>query len=217
MKKNIPILLSVSFCFLFTATRFSAWAQEKKKLTPEELKQWNSEPVEENILAKIPAIEKEKANDYARGIVAYTVKAILHRSDPVKYPIDEAEKSPQAMVLASLKKVSPATINKMKAQANLLLSDAVKRSAILGKFKAIDFTKKSIDKDIQKIIPIKSSNWQIINNNNDFANFQIVLKGLRCLDATDLLGTDDEMIIGGLKVGCSWNYTAGKSVVSCPK
>lgn len=240
MKKHTRSLLPLSFYLLFISTPFFAGAQEKKTLSPQELKEWNNTAAEQNILTKIPAGEKAKANDYARGILTYTIKAVLHSSDPAKYPIDEGEKSPQSIVLASLKKVSPATLTKMKNQANILLSDATKRSAILGKFKDIDFTKKSIDKDIQKITPIKPSNRPVINTNdgtslqlikNDysiqhtgstdvynkkaFTKMDFVLRAIHCIDETSPESGDDDIIIGGLKIGCSGNTAAGKSVVSC--
>lgn len=243
MKKSISFLLSFLYLFFFTSLSFSALAQQPVEKIPsaKEEEEWNSAADDEDILTKLSTADKAKATEHGQAILAYTLKAILHRSDPAKYPVGQTEKSAQTTILASLQRLSPYTINKMKEKANLLLSDATKRAAVLGKFKDIDFKKKSIDSDIQKIRPVKfnptlikinkdatslnytGNNYSVLpgtsqadlNDKNSFSKMDFVLRAIRCLDETDPESGDDDIIIGGLRVGCSGNTAPGISVVSC--
>lgn len=243
MKKSISFLLSFLFLFFFTGLSLSALAQQAVEKIPsaKEEEELNRAVEDENVLTKIPAAEKAKATEHAQAILAYTLKAVLHRSDPAKYPVDNAEKSPQTIILSSLQRLSPYTLNKMKEKANLLLSDATKRAAALGKLKDLDFKKKSIDGDIQKIRPVKYNPTLIksdkdagsvnftgnnysdmsgtaeaaVNDKNAFSKMDFVLRAIRCLDETNPESGDDDIVIGGLKIGCSGNSAHGYSAVSC--
>ncbi|MEO7982687.1 MAG: hypothetical protein ABI688_01270 [Bacteroidota bacterium] len=242
MKKSISFLLSFLFLFFFTGLSLSSLAQQPVEKIPsaKEEEEWNSAADDEDILTKIPAAEKAKATEHAQAILAYTLKAVLNRSDPAKYPLNNAEKSPQTTILASLQRLPPYTFNKMKEKANLLLSDATKRAAVLGKFKDLDFKKKSIDSDIQKIRPVKfnptlikgkdasslnytgnnyagmpGTSQSVVNDKNSFSKMDFVLRAIRCLDETNPESGDDDIVIGGLKIGCSGNSSHGYSAVSC--
>jgi hypothetical protein len=230
------------FCMLGVQTAILAQAPVKKALTAEELKQWDSEPVAENPLAKLSAQEKARARDQAQAMLTYVVKAVLYRSDPSKYPLDENENSPQSVALTSLKNVSAYTFNKMKDKTTTLLSDPAKRSLLLGKFKDVDFRKKSIHADVKKIIPLDKRPAMMVKDRDEaaipvnprniatgiggsvtpedktfnFNKMDLVLRRVRCMDETNPeTPGDDDMIVGGLIIGASGNVAKARSIVSC--
>ncbi len=57
MKKNF-ILLSVAFFLAFSNHEVLSQKIQKKKITPEVLKEWDTTVVAENLLSKISAVEK---------------------------------------------------------------------------------------------------------------------------------------------------------------
>ena len=242
MKKKIGIV--ITFCLGFCLLGNSGIAQKpvKSTITPEQLKEWDASIVRDNPLSKLSVAEKNAARDKAQALITYVVKAVLHRDNPSKYPAIEKENSPQAFAINAVRDVSAYTFNKMRDRVNLLMTDVTKRSAILGKFKDIDFTKSSIHADIKKIMPVelkpsmtlkdRDAAWLSPQQENDypgdnapvgdakalpvFNKLDLVLRAVHCADETNPESPgDDDMIVGGIIIGCSGNVVKARSIVSC--
>lgn len=246
MKKITKILLPLFICLICTGINFYAGAQplEKRKMSAEEIKEWNNTPVAENPLLKISATEKAKAKEEAQAIAAYVLKAMLHRIDPATYPIDDKEGSIEKIALEAIDKFSPATLNKAKTRTLVMWGDPHKKFKLLGKLKDLDFKKKLIAPDIKRInkIELKPAlrpvkDGAFINNEQPniqvtgiggpsgsyeninlpaFNKLDLVLRKVHCVDETDPeTGGDDDMVIGGLLVGASGNTNSANSIASC--
>ncbi|MEO5947135.1 MAG: hypothetical protein ABIP79_10005 [Chitinophagaceae bacterium] len=245
MKKKFMALPAIFVGLFFTFSNFNAAAQkiEKRKITPEELKEWNNTTVAENVLSKISVAERSKTNDEAHAIAAYVLKAMLHRIDPLTYPIDDKPGSVEKIALEAIDKFSPSTLKKAKARTNILMANVQKKSKLLGKLKDLDFKKKLITPEIKRISKIEfkpvirtvqdgaflntdQSNVQFIGvggsssgnyeNNNVpvFNKLDLVLRKVHCVDETEPEGGDDDMVIGGLLVGASGNTNSANSFAS---
>jgi len=242
MKKNIKKLMSFCLSLLFLGYTGIAQKPEKSAITPEQAKELDAVAVRDNPLSKLTVAEKNAAKDKAQALTTYVVKAVLHRTDPAKYPADEKENSPQAFAINAVKDVSAYTFNKMRDRVSGLMANPTKRAAILGKFKDIDFTKKSIHADIKKIMPAEfhpsiavkdkdAASLQPHQENNFigversatsdkntpvFNKLDLVLRAIHCVDETNPESPgDDDIIIGGIIIGCSGNVAKARSIVSC--
>ncbi|MEO7923547.1 MAG: hypothetical protein ABIR30_07705 [Chitinophagaceae bacterium] len=242
MKKNIFKWSFYYFFILAIPCAVSAQTPVKKPISADELKQLNSETVLDNPLAKLSAAQKADGKDKAQALLAYTFKAILYKDNPSKYPLDENESSPQSVVLAAIKDkdISSYTFNKLKDRVDLLMKDATKRSLLLGKFKDIDFTKRSIHADIRRITPIDARPAMMIKDKDQaslqfadnisqgvggsisgeklpaFNKLDLVLRAVHCVDETNPeTPGDDDIIVGGIIIGASGNVAKARSIVSC--
>lgn len=241
MKKNF-ILLSVAFFLVFSNHEALSQKIQKKKITPEELKEWDNTIVAENLLSKISAVEKSKAKEEAQAIAAYVLKAMLHRIDPATYPIDDKAGSIEKIALDAIDKFSPSTLSKAKTRTLVMWGDPHKKARLLGKFKDLDFKKKFIAPDIKRISKIEFKpairpiqEGAFINNEQPamhligpsgpsgnfetenlpaFNKLDLVLRKVHCADETNPEGGDDDMVIGGLLVGASGNTNSANSFAS---
>ena len=241
MKKNF-ILLSIAFFLVFSNHEALSQKIQKKKITPEELKEWDNTIVAENLLSKISAAEKSKAKEEAQAIAAYVLKAMLHRIDPATYPIDDKAGSIEKIALDAIDKFSPSTMSKAKARTLVMWGDPHKKTKLLGKFATLDFKKKVIAPDIKRISKIEFR--PVLKNLNDgafvypaqstiqlggakgpsanyisdnlpvFNKLDLVLRKVHCADETNPEGGDDDMVIGGLLIGASGNTNSANSFAS---
>ena len=246
MKKNIKIFLPLFVCFILTVSNFYAAAQQlgKRKISPEELKEWNNAPVTENLFSKISVSEKAKAKDEAQAIAAFVLKAMLYRIDPAAYPIDDKESSLEKIALDAIDKFSPSTLSKAKLRTTALMADPQKKARLLGKFKDLDFKKEFIAPDIKRIgkvefkpvlrsaqngafINIEQPTIQLVGTGGPLSNYEtenlpafnkldLVLRKVHCVDETEPESPgDDDMVVGGLLVGASGNTNSANSFASC--
>jgi len=240
MKKNLNAFCSIGLCLLLTTAGLTAGAQ-KRKITAAEEKEWKAATVTDNPLAKLSAAEKEEGKQKAQAAAALVYKAILHRTDPAKYPIDDKEDSPETVAMKAVNALSEPIFNKIKTRAFNIDKDAVKRASILGKYKDIDFRKKAIFPEVKKI---GNLNYRKIAEENDgdasfaeplqetittgvggggidatparYNRMDLVLRALHCVDETNPESPgDDDMVIGGVIIGCSGNVRAARSAVTC--
>jgi hypothetical protein len=210
-----------------------------KPMTADEAKEWSVKV--ENPFAKLSVKDRDNARDDARATLAYVVKCVLHRSDPAKYPLEAAASSPEYVVNTAIKDVSSKTFAIMRDKINLMMANPTRRSAILGKFKDIDFQKKTIAPDIKNIIkkdtkpytfrdkdeasvdntPPSGLTTGLGGNANTldalpaFNKMDLVLRAVHCVDETDPESGDDDIVVGGIIIGCSGNVVKARSLVSC--
>lgn len=244
MKKQQYSIFAFILFFLFLNMK-PVMAQVKTKMSAEELAEWNKQEEVGNALLKTTAAEKKEGKDIAQAFAAYVLKAILHRTDPGAYPIDNNSNSMEKITLDAVSKFSVSTMNKAKVKATELMANPQKKSAILGRFKDLNFKKASITPDIKKMIKLparpavgKMDDATLVNpfpeiyfvgtsgpsNNNSisidnepavFNKLDLVLRKVHCVDETDPESGDDDMVIGGLLIGASGNKKSANSLASC--
>lgn len=242
MKHTIKKVIYATMSLVLIGATLKITAQEKTKFNSEEAKEWNLATVAQDPLLKYSKAEIEDGKIKAQAIAAYVLKAMLHRIDPVVYPIDDKPGSIEKIALDAIDKFSPSTLSRAKIRTTALLMDPQKKLNLLGKFKDLDFKKKFIKADIMKISKldfkpiIKPVNEGASLNTNQpsiqtfsaggpFANYEnnslpvfnkldLVLRKVHCVDETNPESGDDDMVIGGLLVGASGNTNSANSFAS---
>ena len=228
MNRNKKLTRVISLLFLLLTNTIAITAQVKKQLSAAELKQWEVKQGQENYLSKVPAAKKEKGEALSRILLAYAVKHFLHETDATKYPLDENRNDIEKAVAAAISSLSPATKKKLSQQVIINLKNPIKTES-LGKLKAVDFTKKSINSEIERLMPGESvkvfkKSDRIIAQAAGKPEIKMVdrvelaLRDILCVDQTNPEGgsnTNDDMILSGILIGCSGNVKAIPSVLSC--
>jgi hypothetical protein len=242
MRKQV-FCFRASIIIFFSAGLFlSAQAQRPTKtpITADQTKEFDKSPAAEDAMAKFSASEKSEGKEKAQAMAAFLVKALLHRIDPATYPIDDDEKSGERIALKAVERISAATLARAKIKVTAFVADGPKRAKLLGKFKDIDFKKKSITPDIKKVSSLKfQPTPRVTNEDNSMltprtpltgvgGNTSIVdpaapaynymdwiLEAVYCVDETNPESGNDDIVIGGILVGASGNTKAANTLISC--
>jgi len=156
-----------------------------------------------------------------------------------------ADGSIEKITSDAMLKLSPAILSKIGAKATSLLADPTRRAQMLGKFKDVDFKKSNISTEIKRFSPVQlKPNLKLADDDglsmtpvistpasaagvsvggadlNDpynpaYSKIHFVLQRLRCMDETNPESGTDDMIIGGIMVGCGGGTRAANSIISC--
>lgn len=236
LKTTVIVSLCMGICLSSTSQR-----PTKLPISAEQTKELDKSRVVENALEKFSSAEKSEAKEKAQVMLAYMLKAFLHRIDPATYPIDTDENSVEQVALKAVNKVSASTLERAKTRMTAFLADAPKRARLLGKFKDIDFKKKSITPDIKKVSSLKFQPApRMTNDDNSMLeqrsmpvtgvggstpavettapayNFMDwILEAVYCIDETNPESGNDDIVIGGILVGASGNTKSANTLISC--
>lgn len=237
LKATIIIFLSMGICLSSMAQR-----PTKIPITTEETKEFEKAQQADDPLSKLSAAEKSEGKEKAQAMVAYLVKAFLHRIDPATYPIDTDENSGEQVALKAINKVSAATMARARTKITAFAADGPLKAKVLGKFKDIDFKKKSITPDIKKVSSLKFQPApRVVNEDNSMLEqkpavltsgvggntvsgdaaapaynyMDWILEAVYCADETEPESGDDDIVIGGLLVGASGNTKSANTLISC--
>lgn len=240
MNNKFKFCIPVIATLLFFSTAGSSQVMKQKE-TPVLAKEWTGLQQSDNILDKLTPAEKAEAKQQAQVALAFFIKGVLNRANPSTYPLEAAADSPEGLISFSIKGMKPAAFNKMKLKIDTFLADENKKALILGKFKSIDFKKKSIRADVDKIhgktirpnisvAPdaaavdlIKPGQAQGLGGASGvgtempaFNRMDLVLRAVKCVDETNPESPgDDDIVVGGLIIGCTGNVKKTSSIVSC--
>jgi len=210
------------FCLVVIVAQSQPLATHK--LTPQEVKQRGKITVENNVAAKLTPAQKAKAADRGHAMAALILKAILHRTDPKKYPMDVTTASVEKNIWQAVEKLSPAIFDSISKKAKQTLADPVKKNGLLGKYNDLNFQEVSLLAKIKmksgiEFKPVGGIGPVSKNNNmpaiDAYDKIDIEIKSVDCIARTTLANPYDFMILTGLLVGASGNTNDANSVGTC--
>jgi hypothetical protein len=219
MKSFFSLLITLSLLL----SQVAAQPFTSHKLTAAEIGSNKKIPEVKDVFTSLSAAQKTKAKDRGDAMTAIILKAILHRADPVKYPMDVQTESVEKSVWKIVEKIPVNIFDSISIKAKATFSDASKKTGLLGKFKDLNFQ----DASILEAIKVKSNvdfykkpviesvkdqpKAQQVNN----SKIDINIRSVDCIARTTLANPYDWMVLSGLLVGASGNTNDANSVVTC--
>lgn len=154
-----------------------------------------------NYLDKTSSSQKQQAKEKAQLLTTYLYKAVLHRSDKTKYPIDNNNKLEKriAELVADVPEKNYQNANE-KIQA--ALTDASKKQNDLGKYADVVFAGKTLAEQFRakgeqlQVVKIKKPEMKLAET----ATVNVLAHLVYCEDETNPETGDDDIILGGLFV-----------------
>ncbi len=215
MKIQIRLFIAVALIFSLTSNIYSQGGK-KITLTPAELQKEESVKSEPDPLSELSTAQKNAAREKAQVLAVYLTKAILHKSDPATYPLDENNKL-EKRSLDAIKGLSQASLAKAYSLVQATMANPQKMRSVYGKFKNTNYKIKQIATQLKKagmeIVLVEEVPKVMIAEDN---KMRFMIKGLHCIDQTNPEGgLDDDMIIGGILIGNGGRTHAGNTLVSC--
>ncbi len=222
--KQFIIKHSAVLVLSFYALQGTAQLPQAHKMTPEEIKNGQKITVAKNVIATLSPAAKAKAADRGHAMTALILKAILHRVDPAKYPVNLQPNSVEMNIQAAVNKLSPAIFDSISAKAKLTMDNPAKKENVLGKFKNLNFQEASLLPNIKKQSGLEfkavTPDIEIIDQNkfqlaNSFTKVDINISNVDCIARTSMADPYDYTVLTGLLIGASGNTNNANSIIGC--
>lgn len=203
-----------------SATDFAAGKLPRRKITPDEIREFDAVEVEEFTLADLPPEERERAQEIGAAVNALALKGMLNRMDPKKYPVPSDSSSIEAKAAELAKSFSPSVFERLRPRLEKAVAEPARLSRMLGRLDKVDFQKADLTADF-KSLSVKpalkaprAGEESVLRSGSTYNRLQLVLRHLRCVDETNPEGGDDDMILGGVLIGASGNVKVPKAFVA---
>ena len=183
---------------------------------------------EQRAFEALPALEPERPTLSAeeRASVAEAVavtnalvfNALLHRFDPVAYPVNANASAAERELVKELKGLSQTTFSKLMPGIARLNTDAARRKKFLGKLAAVDFHKGDVSRQITRVGGLKRVSLgtmqrvvrptlpRVVKKSAGtaphgpvYSEMQLLLRAVHCKVETSG-GGSDEMVMGGMLI-----------------
>jgi hypothetical protein len=211
---------------LFSMLVIGAHAQPftSHKLTAQEIKLRAGLPVSENVGSKLSPAQKAKAADRGQAMAALILKAILHRSDPAKYPMDVTTASVEKNIWQAVERMTPSMFDTISVKAKQTLDDPAKKAALLGKYNDLNFQESSLLGKIKMKSGIEFTATADVNQVTKLKDLKAVdtydkvdieLKSIDCIARTTHADPYDRLVLTGLLLGASGNTNDANSLAGC--
>jgi hypothetical protein len=177
----------------------------KTTLTPAEKTRLESLP-KPPPLPKISEAEKTKAQIYAHAATVFMAKALLHKSDPVKYPMDMPAGSMEKRSMDFVNTLSATQLQRATDKLKATLADDAQKTKVFGKYKTMDYTKASTTAQLEKASDAPHFSKYTPPNTHSappYTRIELDLNGIYCIEKTDAPPSEgwDQIIVGGLVGG----------------
>ncbi len=217
MKQSIKFFIAL--VFVTFAQQVIAQPPTSHKMTPEEIKKAQKITIAKNVASTLSPAAKAKAADRGHAMSALILKAILHRTDPTKYPVDLQANSLEKNIQAAVDKISPAIFDTISVKAKLTLTDPKKKATVLGKLKDLDFHEVSLVPAIKVKTKLElkavTSVPDLTTQKNVFNRVDINIRSVDCIARTTMADPFDQTVLSGLLIGASGNTNDANSIIGC--
>jgi hypothetical protein len=210
MNKHVKKLLYLG-CLVASAS-LNAQNGVKATLSAPELKLLSAEkPAPKPV---ITAAQKQAAKENAQASAVFLTRAILHKKNPERYPLDlknEAEKK----AFEAVNKLPSSLLERASSNLVKIIADPKKKIALFGKFQGVDFSMNVVSSYM------KNNGWTLSVNTRPPLKlagedrFRFIFRKLVCVNECDPEDGSDQMIVGGVLVGPGENVRLANSLVSC--
>lgn len=178
--------------------------------------------------ARIPlsADEKVAVGDAVATANALMLNALLHRFDPVAYPVSESASALEKAAIKHVAGLAPKTFNRLLPGISRVLGDARSRRRYLRHLSDIELNKADVSRRITKALKGKQVNLRVATiprgetiaraaaGTLNWTQLHLQVRAIHCVDETDPEGGSDDMVLGGAMIGASGNVASAKSFVA---
>ncbi len=211
MKKYI---LSIPFLLVLLLSQNPTRAQlVKKTLTASEKTKLASLP-------KAPAIPKSSAaqislaENYANAITVFTAKALLHKSDPAKYPMDAPAGSMEKRSMDFVNTLTAAQLKRVTDRLKATLAEPAKKAKLFGKYRNLDLGMASTTGELKKMDDkLVFSKTPDVKMPPPYTRIEFFLTGVYCIQKTTSSEDLDQIIVSGLLSGLNNEVYPGKALL----
>lgn len=170
----------------------------------------------------LSAAEREDAEAGAAAATALMLKAMLHRTEPERYPLPDDADSPEAAAVTALEKIDDRSFARMAPRLRALARDEARLSRLFAPLgRDVDLKRPSLglvrlrpaarlDK-IRRVsigsveeAPAASPPTVVARRNAKYTRMDFVLRAVHCRRETSGGGAD-EIVLGAVLVGASGN------------
>lgn len=203
MKKFSGVQWVLFFALLFCSPVIYGQTIQSKQLTVEEAKKLSKEKPLENYIKAVPNTqEKERL----QVLTAYLYKAVLHRSDKKKYPINNNDKMEKRMaeIVAGMPEKA---YQHASDTVQLIVSDKSKLSNSLGKYSEVVFANSSLGDQLRAkgaTLEFKES-ATMPTQIKDERRIDVLVDGVYCVDETNPESGTDRIV---MNAAFAWGSTA---------
>jgi|694.fasta_scaffold18101_2 hypothetical protein len=169
----------------------------------------------------LSSAEREQVRRLSEAMKALLLKGLFHRVRPHEFPLTSNQESLESRAAASIRAIAPQRFSRMRPKIEALINDPARVAAYLGSSAHLNLRKPDLDSDIQQIFPVlpgqptPNTPQPLAQQAPKFNRLTLVLRKIGCVDETDPEGgADDDIIMGGIRIGASGNIATFDAFVA---
>ena len=216
----LPVIIFV--CLSRLVTQSYAQTPSAHKMSDAESKLHRSKKMVASAQTAFNSVVKTKAKERGQAMAALILKAILHRADPVHYPMDIETPSVEKNIWQVVQNIHPSLFDTIAVKAKETIGNPVKKANLLGKFDKIDLKKSTIWPAISAgsgpkftLVKDRPKLEQSQQTTGGYDKVDIEVNSIDCIARTTLANPYDRIILTGLLIGASGNTNDANSMVTC--
>jgi hypothetical protein len=172
------------------------------------------------------AEDRIAVNDAVATANALVLNALLHRFDPVAYPVGATASALEKAAVKHVAGLSPKTFSRLLPGIARVLGDARSRKRYLRHLADIELNKADVSRRIAKGLKGKQVDLRVATlprgeilarataGTLNWTELHLQVRAIHCVDETNPEIGSDDMVLGGALIGASGNVASARSFVA---